>query len=888
MNLKLFSLRINHLLFLCTFLLLFGCTGGKKDFVIGVSQCSDDIWRSKLNEELSLAAHSYGVQLRLSSADDDSERQMAQIRQLVAGGVDLLIVSPNQSHTITPAIEEAFDAGVPVILFDRKIDSDKYTAFIGADNVLIGRILGDYLAGILNGKGRVVEIQGLKESSPAAERHRGFMEALAAHPGMELVACDYGDWLQEGGTRVMKHWMEEGVSFDAVFGQNDRMARGAWEALGKPEGLPLLGVDALPEGGLQDVLDGVLTASYIYPTRGDLVMKLAMDILSGNGFSRETKLESALVDSHNAAMVLMQEHEIADQRKMVEKVSAQLDSSLSEYNTQRLVLYLLIGLTALLILLFVGAFFVYNRMRRFTVELERRNEELHHLSRKLEETTDAKLEFFTSVSHEFRTPLSLIAGPLEHILDSSALNPEDRASLGIARENVDILLRLVNSILDFRKIENGKMPLRVSRFDLPVAVQQWMLGFKGRDLRYEGPESLMLEADMHLTERVLFNLLSNAFKHTAAKDSIVVSLASDGDKARLSVTDTGEGIPADKVGLVFDRFYQVGDHSSGTGIGLALVKSIVQLHGGTVGVESRVGEETTFTVTLPLEQPGVEIVEAEDAGKYREQFSGDHSNSGFSRRETEHLELMTDTEEQRPTVLVVDDNESLRTFIASLLKDEYRLLLAADGKEALEVAGRQLPDLVISDVMMPVMDGLAFCQALKAQLATSHIPVILLTAKNMEDQRAEGYASGADAYISKPFSEKVLLSRVGNLLKSRLQLKQYYLENGSIDAPARENDFLSRFRSYAKNHLSDPDLNVEQLASEVGLSRVQLYRKVKALTGYSPVEVIRIMRLKEAEKRLKNTDKTIAEIAYEVGFSSPSYFSKCYRELFGILPGTSR
>ena len=419
-------------------------------------------------------------------------------------------------------------------------------------------------------------------------------------------------------------------------------------------------------------------------------------------------------------------------------------------------------------------------------------------------------------------------------------------------------------------------------------VRQWMLGFTGRNLTYEGPESLMVEADMHLTERVLFNLLSNAFKHTAAKDSIVVSVAPDGDKVRLSVTDTGEGIPADKLGLVFDRFYQLGDHSSGTGIGLALVKSIVQLHGGTVGVESRMGEETTFTVTLPLEQPGVELVEAEDAGKYREQFNGIHAYSGFSRRETEQLELMTDTEEQRPTVLVVDDNESLRTFIASLLKDEYRLLLAADGKEALEVAGRQLPDLVISDVMMPVMDGLAFCQALKAQLATSHIPVILLTAKNMEDQRAEGYASGADAYISKPFSEKVLLSRVGNLLKSRLQLKQYYLENGSIDAPARENDFLSRFRSYAKNHLSDPDLNVEQLASEVGLSRVQLYRKVKALTGYSPVEVIRIMRLKEAEKRLKNTDKTIAEIAYEVGFSSPSYFSKCYRELFGILPGTSR
>jgi CheY-like chemotaxis protein len=473
-------------------------------------------------------------------------------------------------------------------------------------------------------------------------------------------------------------------------------------------------------------------------------------------------------------------------------------------------------------------------------------------------------------------------------MDTSGLDPESRASLGIARENVDILLRLVNSILDFRKIENGKMPLRVSRFDLPLAVQQWMLGFKGRNLRYEGPESLMVEADMHLTERVLFNLLSNAFKHTSAEDSIVVGLAPDGDKVRLSVTDTGEGIPADKLGLVFDRFYQVGNRSSGTGIGLALVKSIAQLHGGSVGVESRVGEGTTFTVTLPLEQHGVEIVETEDAGKYQEQFNVHDADKGFSRRETEQLELMTDTDDQRPTVLVVDDNESLRTFIASLLKDEYRVLLAADGKEALDVAGRQLPDLVISDVMMPVMDGLAFCEALKSQLATSHIPVILLTAKNMEDQRAEGYASGADAYISKPFSEKVLLSRVGNLLKSRLQLKLYYLENGTSDASERENDFLSRFRSYAKKHLADPDLNVEQLAAEIGLSRVQLYRKVKALTGYSPVEVIRIMRLKEAEKRLKSTAKTVAEIAYEVGFSSPSYFSKCYRDLFGILPGTSR
>ena len=304
-------------------LLLTACGGGKKSLVIGVSQCSDDIWRTKLNEELSLAAGINDVRLVFSSADDDSQRQMAQIRKFVKDRVDLLIVSPNQSHTITPAVEEAYDAGIPVILFDRKIDSPKYTAFIGADNVEVGRIMGQFIADYLDGKGKVVEIQGLEGSSPADDRHRGFKEALDGYPGISLLASPYGGWLEEGGREAMKTLMAEGVRPDAVFGQNDRMAVGAREALGCPSDIPFFGVDALPDAGLQDVIDGVLTASYLYPTRGDLVMELAMNILTGKPFQRETLLESALVDSHNAGMLKMQEEEVAKQRAMVQDLSGE-------------------------------------------------------------------------------------------------------------------------------------------------------------------------------------------------------------------------------------------------------------------------------------------------------------------------------------------------------------------------------------------------------------------------------------------------------------------------------------------------------------------------------------------------------------------------------------
>ena len=856
-------------------LLLGACRAPEKQVVIGVSQCSEDIWRTKLNAELQAAAHFYGnVEARFASADDDSERQIAQIGQFVADGVDLLIVSPNQVNTITPAVEAAFDAGIPVILFDRKIDSDKYTAFIGADNVEIGRILGNYAANVLGGKGRIVEIQGLEGSSPAIDRHNGFAEALEAYPGISVVASRYGGWLQEGGTRAMQAFLDEGVAFDAVFAQNDRMARGAYEVLPDPAGIPFFGIDALADG-IQDVIDGVLTATYLYPTSGDQVMEIAMHILSGEPFDRDNRLESILVDGKNARMQLIQDQVTARQLAMVGELNDKQDEFLSRINAQRLVLWLMLALFALLIIgtaLVVRSYFVTRK-----------------LSQQLEESTKAKLEFFTSVSHDLRTPLSLVSAPLDRVM-SDELKPAQKQTLQVVRRNVDVLLRLVNNILDFRKIESGAFPLTLSRFDLCAAVREWMGGFeeatRNKELRFIGPDSLEVEADMHLMERTLFNLLSNAFKHTEDGAHIQVRVAEADADVILSVEDDGSGIDADFLPKIFEQFSQGRSESSGTGIGLALVRSIAQLHGGSVDVQSEKGHGSTFSIRIPRKGNGKVVESAWDASAFTEHYSVMYSRGDTAQQEA--AERATEADADKPTVLVVDDNEDIRDFVESILEADYRILTAADGQQALDKATRELPDLVVCDVMMPVMDGLAFCKALKEQLATSHIPVILLTAKSLDEQRAEGYDSGADAYISKPFSEKVLLSRIGNLLKSRAQLKEHYLETGESAAAPKESDFLSRFRKLVRAHLSDPELSVEWMGSELGLSRVQLYRKTKALTGYSPVELVRITRLKEAEKLLKTSEHTVAEIAYEVGFSSPSYFSKCYRELFGSLPTEAR
>ena len=852
-----------------------------KKYVIGVSQCSEDIWRDKLNNELVMSTYQHdNVTLKFASANDNDRLQKQQIEQFIKEGVNLLIVSPNQIHTISSVIDKAYDAGIPVILFDRKTDSRKYTAFIGADNYEAGHEIGYFIGQQLEGKGNIAEICGLQASSPAIERNRGFMDALKSYPNVKVVARGYGDWIKESGVTAMDSILVQSKEpFQYVFAQNDRMALGALQSIKKHKvkGIKIVGIDALPVpgGGMENVRDGNLEASYIYPTRGDSVMQLALNILEKKPYKRDNYLKGALVTKANANVLLMQNEEMNKQTARLNALHGKVDTYLVQYNHQKMYIVLF----SIILFLLIGIMVYIYR----TILMKRRIEE---------DANKAKLQFFTNISHELRTPLTLIADPVNYIMHDDNLNSQQRSMLQIVQRNVLVLTQLVSEILDFRKVQNGKMELRLSDFNLAESMKQWIKLFsasaqkKHIAISMDAPDTIMLRADQDKIERICYNLLSNALKYTSEGGEISLMAKEEDGRVMISVADNGCGISSDELPYIFNRFYQAKNAGRGTGIGLAIVKAFTELHHGEVSATSIEGEGSTFTIHIPVRQKG----EVTNQPTEKIEQLVEPSSAEEVPNQARHIdELIQPYQTDKPEVLIIDDNIDIRTYLRSVLSEKYNVSEAADGKVGLELARKIVPDIVLSDIMMPVMDGLAFCQQLKTDKAISHIPVILLTARSLDEQRAEGYEHGADAYLSKPFSLRLLLSRIDNLIESRKKLNQTWskgVEDDEIGNISNEIDksFLKQLRKIIQENLANSDLSVEQIGDEIGLSRVQLYRKVKALTGYSPVEIVRKARLTRARHLLQTTERTVSEVAYAVGFSTPSYFSKCYKDEFGENP----
>ena len=900
------------ILYLTLALVCLSCTKSKPKYVIGVSQCSGDIWRDKLNEELHMGTYFHDdVELLYASADDNDEKQIEQIDAFVSEGINLLIVSPNQVATISPAIDRAYDRGIPVIVFDRKTSSKKFTAYIGADNEDMGHEMGEYIAAQLKGKGRVLEIMGLKGSSPAIERHEGFVRALQKYPGIQLVASLQGDWTEDSGRKAIEELRktdpQKVKDIDYVFGQNDRMAVGAYHALDgehNPQ-TRYCGIDALPSkgGGMECVRDGILTASYIYPTHGDEVLQLAINILKGKNYEKENPLKGALVTKDNAHVLLLQNEEMTRQKGELEQLHTKVDDTLAVLNNQNVSLITLIIIVFLLIALCTYAYWAYLTKARYSQQLQESYERQRQLTSEIEEMTKAQLMFFTNVSHEFRTPLTLIADPVDHLLEDNTLTDSNRHLLGMVRRNVHVLMQLVNEILDFRKVQSGKMELQLSSFDLRDAVAGWLADFeatarkKNISLVSQLPEEAMpIEADLTKVARIYFNLMSNALKFTPEGGTIDTRLRHDGTNCVLTVADTGVGMDENDRKHVFDRFYQIKGTSGGTGIGLSLVRSFAEMHHGTATVESSKGEGSAFTITLPTRQPSVDNVPHSEPCDILTSITSDPAPSAMeSPLENEQVTVPADAD--RPTILVIDDNADVRDYLRTLLSPRYNVVVAVNGEAGLQEASREVPDLVVCDVMMPIMNGLEFCNRMKSETATSHIPVILLTARTLESQQTEGYEHGADSYITKPFSSQLLLARIDNLLRSRIQLKALFTTGiqQTTDSPQEptvsgqqlnttEQAFIDRLRHIIEERMVDTDFGVEVIGTEIGLSRVQLYRKVKALTGSTPVDLIRKARLARARQLLQTTGMSISEVAYTVGFSAPSYFTKCFKEEYGMLP----
>lgn len=899
----------SHCLLLGIIFILWGCTESKT-YRIGVSQCSQDDWRAKMNDEINreIMFHEDAV-AEIRSADDSSAKQIADIRYFVDNGFDIIIVSPNEAEALTPIIKEVYEKGIPVVIFDRNINGDTYTARIGVDDRGLGRSAAHY-ALHLSGKGaKAIEIYGLKGSTPAEGRHEGFVSEFEKNGGTLLTSVA-SNWNKEDAEAAVDSLLEIYSDVDLIYAHNDRMAIGASEVARRHgrRDIRIIGIDAAPNIGIKAVADSVIDATFLYPTEGHRLIQTALAILKNEPYKKETILPvSSAVDLTNADILLLQNEALKEETGKMKLLKAQVDDYWAQHSSQTSLFYASI---AIIVLLFGVGFLLlraYWQRSRHQKELMARNRLLEEeknkqtqLNEQLRIATQSKLVFFTNVSHDLRTPLTLIAEPIAQLAEAGNLTPQQSTLIRIANKNIKILQRLINQILDFRKYENGKLGLTLTETDFSRVVGDWMESFysvaRKRDIKLTlvGPAQetpVVMAIDVEKIERVFFNLLSNAFKYTPDNGSITVSYESDGDNLTFRVADTGEGISARDLGNIFDRFYQVDRiNPKGSGIGLSLAKAFVELHGGSISVESTLNVGTEFTVKLPVRHVS-ETVAEDDRTIVREDAGA----------ELDNIESDFTFDENKPLVLIIDDNRDIQKLVGELLAPDYNIIAAPNGREGVRLAARYVPDLIICDVMMPVMDGLECCRRIKEEVSTSHIPVLMLTACSLDEQRVQGYESGADGYLSKPFSTSVLKSRCASLIANRKRIKDLWQSGPfpvvsdrkpkameSLGTTDIDSDFYRRFLDILMKEIGNQDLNVDMIASKLGLERSQFYRKIKSLTNYAPVELIRRLRLQRGRELLLTTDRTVAEIAYETGFSTPAYFTKCYRDAYGETPSQAR
>ena len=859
-----------------------------------------------MNEELKreVALYQANTEVLIRSVKDDTPKQIADIEWFIEQKVDVLVVSPNESEACTPVIEKAYQQGIPVILVDRKIATESYTAYVGANNYQIGKEAGHYAIGILKGKGNIAEVRGTKGSTSDAERHKGFVDALKNAPEVQIVAETWGNFLQADAKTQMQQLFQEHPHIDLVFAMNDPMAAGTHEAAMQFNGkIPfIIGVDALQQVGIQNIENNVQDASFIYPTGGEKVIELAMKILHKQPFERDNILNTTVVDKSNVRILQLQTEQIAEKQAKIENINNQLSESLIQHTNQRMLLYLSITAIVLITVFLLMAIRAYRAKSKTNSELKRQKEQLEIVSKQLEEATQAKLLFFTNISHEFKTPLSLILGPVQTLLAHNSLPKEEQDLLFLIKKNSNRLLHLISEVIEFRSYENNKMQMYFTKGNLKSFLYELNSFFtdriKQKKLNFQfvaEDTSFEMAFDKEKVEKIYFNLLSNALKFTPQEGSINVSLTkedlslppSKGEVAVLRVVNSGSYIPKDKQNEVFEHFYKINPDSEGSGIGLALVQALVASHNGTISVESTEGEGTTFLIRLPFTQEQISAKTVYDSNYIETHL--DLLPSLPASVEKLKLPTASLSAPEKPTVLIVEDNEDMRQFIRYILSDSYNLIEAENGEEGFEVAKKHLPDVVISDVMMPKTDGFDLCQLLKTNVATNHIPVILLTAYALDEQKQVGFESGADAYISKPFNVRLLKTRVRKLIENRKKIREsfsnFLLNETKQETLGKvEQQFITDFTQYVENSIANPELNIDEIADALGLSRSNLYRKIKSLTDYSPNELIRTIRVKYAKQLLNSKAKSISEVAYEVGFSSPSYFAKCFKDFYNESP----
>lgn len=699
----------------------------QRNYRIGMSHCYHNDWNTQLERDLRREANSHPeIDLTIKLSHEGAEGQIQDIRKMIKEKMDLLIIAPDESERLKSVIDEVLAANIPVILIDGETTTCNYSALIYVDNKDIGHRGAQFANRNLGGQGKVMTVMGLSNASATRDRQEGFREGIRPYPGIQLVDSCLTDWTYASAYPLLDSLLTIHPDIDLIACQNDPLAIAAYDVCIKHNltKMPLiLGIDGLMgEGkGIESVLKGKLSACCTNPTGSPEALQIALDILQGRSYEKVNVLKTQLIDQANVQLVIQQEERIDRLNKRIE----QINGVLGEYFAR----------TNLLSMLFISAILLILIITGFALYVNHSSKQKALLRQKVVRSNQAKLTFFANVSHSFRTPLTLVAEPIETLLEEGGLNERQTQMLQMMQKNTDELQKLMGKVLDVLQDDLLKSGERLDAIAQPV-----------------------------------------------------------------------QNAPTPE-----------------------------QLRNRIFGAE-----------------PAIEA------------------------------------EETRRTVLVIDDNADMRKYLSLALSEKnYLVLTAPNGEEGLYMAKQNIPDLIVCDVMMPGMDGLECCRLLKADVHTCHIPVLILTAYALDDQRIMSYQSGADAYITKPFNIQVLIARISNLINGQKRLnatKDRYeeLEKGEFSTVDRS--LINHFHSYVTENMSNLELDIPQLCEEFGMSRVQLYRKCKSITGQSPVELIRIIRLKAATVLLETSNKSISEIGYETGFSSPSYFAKCYKDQYGKSP----
>jgi signal transduction histidine kinase/DNA-binding response OmpR family regulator len=562
-----------------------------------------------------------------------------------------------------------------------------------------------------------------------------------------------------------------------------------------------------------------------------------------------------------------------------------------------------LNIMAVSILIYVVQYYYVGKQTELKEAIEEKSKSLAEQTERLKEMDALKSRFFANISHEFRTPLTLILGLLNKQLANADLPPDQHDTDTMLR-NANRLLQLINQLLDLSKLESDEVKLHISLNDIHLVCKKTILlyesfgfernikiSFNGKHLdQMNHRHKIEAYFDLEKMQKIFSNLISNAIKFTPAEGEIDIELYKKENEVHFIISNSGPGIPASNLPHIFNRFYQVDGDSTreyeGTGIGLSLVKELVELHHGNITVKSN-PERTTFTMIFPCNEDAFDTIEeSKNEPKLAPSISTNYIPQLKTKMdEDDHIELAID----RFEILVVEDNADIRHYIHNMLHDNYSINLAADGKEGLEKALATIPDLIISDIMMPKMNGYDLCKQIKTNSSTNHIPVILLTAKASHENKLEGLETGADDYLTKPFDENELKIRIKNLIKIRERLQKKYQKESvlgpkEVEITSVQQKFLEKMKEVIEKNIDNHSFSVDDLGVAVGMSRSQIHRKLKAITDQSATTFIRNYRLFRSLILLKKDAGNITEIAYQVGFSSQTYFSKCFQELFNVSP----